>query len=95
MCVCVCVCVCVCMCMCVCVCVCMCARASACFILTRSNADPPPKYSIIIHSLVPWERERYVNKLINIYNIYKLGAKYGFGPSVDFAAQTLDPRSVQ
>lgn len=24
-------------------------------LLTRSRADPPPKYSMIIHSLVPWE----------------------------------------
>ena len=24
-----------------------------------------------------------------------LGAKYGFGPSVDFPAQTLDPRFAQ
>lgn len=33
---------------------------TACF-LTRSRADPPPKYSMIIHSFVPWQMYLKIN----------------------------------
>lgn len=37
-------------------------------ILTRSSAEPPPRYSIIIHNFEPC-------KAIEQFNIYKLEAK--------------------
>lgn len=37
-------------------------------ILTKSRADPPPKYSIIIHNFVPWKINQEVSQSCSSYN---------------------------
>lgn len=39
-------------------------------LLTKSNAEPPPKYSIMIHNLVSWnsgdkERKRLLSAMVH------------------------------
>ena len=54
---------------------------------------PTPLVSALILQQHPYFL--FIKKNVFHSLVYMLGEKYGFGPSADFAAQTLDRRSAQ